>query len=109
MYLIKNAIPFQELSCGHESFKTEIVPAAKLPTIPVLLTEEEQVVRDGAAIIDYFDAANGRPCRPQTPMQRIISGLFDLIGAEGLLRPAMHYRWNFSDENLVLYCWLWLS
>ena len=29
-YLIKNNIPFEEFSCGHESFKAEIVPEAKL-------------------------------------------------------------------------------
>ena len=87
-YLIKNNIPFQEFSCGHESYKAEIVAEAKLATIPVLRTEEGQVIRDGAAIIEYFEAANGRPCLPATPKQQIISGLFDLIGAEGLLRPA---------------------
>ena len=99
-YLIKNGIPFQEFSCGHESFKAEILPEAKLATIPTLRTAEGQVIRDGAAIIEYFEAANGRPCRPKTPRQQIVSGLFDLIGAEGLLRPAMHYRWNFPEENL---------
>ncbi len=99
-YLIKNNIPFQEFSCGHESYKAEIVAEAKLATIPVLRTEEGQVIRDGAAIIEYFEAANDRPCLPATPKQQIISGLFDLIGAEGLLRPAMHYRWNFPEENL---------
>ncbi|MCP3990061.1 MAG: glutathione S-transferase domain-containing protein, partial [Actinomycetia bacterium] len=26
---------------------------------------------------------------------------FELFGGEGLLRPAMHYRWNFDDENLA--------
>ncbi len=99
-YLIKNGIPFQEFSCGHESFKAEILPEAKLATIPTLRTAEGQVIRDGAAIIEYFEAANGRPCRPKTPRQQIVSGLFDLTGAEGLLRPAMHYRWNFPEENL---------
>ena len=99
-YLIKNNIPFQEFSCGVESFKTEILPLAKLATIPALRTPEGQVIRDGGAIIEYFESATGRPCRPLTPRQQIISGLFDLIGAEGLLRPAMHYRWNFPEENL---------
>ena len=99
-YLIKNLIPFQELSCGHESFKADIVPKAKLPTIPVLLTPKGEVIRDGAAIIEYFEKTNGRACQPKSAKQKIVSGLFDLIGTEGLLRPAMHYRWSFPEENL---------
>ena len=100
-YLIKNGISFKEISCGHESFKAEILPEAKLATIPVLRTQQGQVIRDGAAIIEYFEAANGRPCKPTTAKQQVVSGLFDLIGTEGLLRPAMHYRWNFPEENLT--------
>jgi len=57
------------------------------------------VIRDGAAIIDHFESKNGNRFSPTTPKQRILSRLFDVIGAEGLLRPAMHYRWNFDDYN----------
>jgi glutathione S-transferase len=100
-YLIKHEIPFQELSTGHESFKAEVLPKGKLPTIPTLVTPEGEVIRDGAAIIEHFEAVNGRPSRPAGPKQRIISALFDVIGTDGLLRPAMHYRWNFPDDNLA--------
>jgi len=99
-YLIKHGIPFQELSTGHESFKAEVLPLGKLPTIPTLVTPSGDVIRDGAAIIDHFEAATGRPCQPPGPRQRIISALFDVIGTDGLLRPAMHYRWNFPEDNL---------
>jgi glutathione S-transferase len=99
-YLIKSGIPFRELSTGHESFKADILPKAKLPTIPTLLTPTGEVIRDGAAIIEHFEAANGRPYRPPTPRQNIVSLLFDMIGTDGLLRPAMHYRWNYPEENL---------
>jgi glutathione S-transferase len=99
-YLIKQGIPFRELSTGHESFKAEVLPQGKLPTIPTLVTPEGEVIRDGAAIIEHFEAANGRPCRPPGPRQQIISALFDVIGTDGLLRPAMHYRWNFPGDNL---------
>lgn len=100
-YLIKQGIAFRELSTGHESFKAEVLPKGKLPTIPTLLTPAGEVIRDGAAIIEHFEAAAGRPCRPVGPRQQIISALFDVIGTDGLLRPAMHYRWNFPDENLA--------
>ena len=99
-YLIKQGIPFQELSTGHESFKAEVLPRGKLATIPTLVTPEGEVIRDGAAIIEHFEEANGRPSRPPGPRQQIVSALFDVIGTDGLLRPAMHYRWNFPEENL---------
>ena len=100
-YLIKHQIPFQELSTGHESFKADVLPKGKLATIPTLVTPEGEVIRDGAAIIEYFEAANDRPSRPTGPKQSIISALFDVIGTDGLLRPAMHYRWNFPEDNLA--------
>ncbi len=99
-YLIKNRIPYRELSTGHESFKADILPRGKLPTIPTLLTPTGEVIRDGAAIIEHFESRNGRPCRPLTPRQQVVSALFDIVGVEGLMRPAMHYRWNFPEENL---------
>jgi hypothetical protein len=39
-YLIKNGVPFREMSTGHESFKADILPKGKLPTIPTLLTSQ---------------------------------------------------------------------
>ncbi|MFK7977566.1 MAG: glutathione S-transferase N-terminal domain-containing protein [Halioglobus sp.] len=99
-YLIKQGIAFQEYSTGHESFKADILPKGKLPTIPTLMTPQGEVIRDGAAIIEHFEAANGRPCQPAGPRQQFLSALFDVVGTDGLLRPAMHYRWNFPDDNL---------
>jgi glutathione S-transferase len=100
-YLIKNGIPFEERSTGHESFKAEVLPQGKLPTIPTLVTADGAVIRDGGAIIEHFEIANGRACQPAGPRQQVISALFDVIGTDGLLRPAMHYRWNFPDDNLA--------
>ncbi len=98
-YLIKSGTPFRELSSGHESFKAEVLPESKLATIPVLVTPEGEVIRDGGAIIEHFEKGNLRPFQPSSPKQQIMSTLFDLIGTSGLLRPAMHYRWNFPEEN----------
>ena len=36
-----------------------------------------------------------------SPRQQVVSALFDVIGTDGLLRPAMHYRWNFPQDNLA--------
>ena len=99
-YLIKAGIPYREAPPSDPRFQSEIVAKAGgklgLPTIEL---PDGSVIRDGALIIDHFEAASGHAFSPVTPKQRFFSRLFDAIGAEGLLRPAMHYRWNFDEEN----------
>jgi len=68
-------------------------------SIPTVETTTGDVIRDGTAIIDHYEAETANRFSPESPKQRILSKLFDVIGAEGLLRPAMHYRWNFPQEN----------
>ncbi|MEM7688551.1 MAG: glutathione S-transferase N-terminal domain-containing protein [Pseudomonadota bacterium] len=100
-YLIKAGIPYRELSPSDPHFQNEVIAKAGgklgLPTVEL---PDGTVIRDGAAIIDQFEGAGGHAFSPTTPKQRFFSRLFDAIGAEGLLRPAMHYRWNFEAENL---------
>ena len=98
-YLIKSGTVFRELSSGHKSFKSEVLPESKLATIPVLVTPAGEVIRDGGAIIEHFENASSRPFQPSSPKHQIVSTVFDLIGTSGLLRPAMHYRWNYPEEN----------
>ena len=47
----------------------------------------------------HFEATGGHAFSPKSPKQRILSRLFDVIGSDGLLRPALHYRWSFPEEN----------
>ena len=100
-YLIKAGIPYREAPPSDPRFASEIVAKAGgrlgLPTVELA---DGTVIRDGASIIDHFEAQSGHTFSPTTPKQRFFSRLFDAIGAEGLLRPAMHYRWNFEAENL---------
>ncbi len=100
-YLIKAGIDYRERAFNTRHFRDNVLPkAGGRQSLPTIEMEDGTVVRDGAAIIDYFEAQNGHAFSPQTPKQRVLSRLFDVIGAEGLLRPAMHYRWNFDDLNL---------
>jgi glutathione S-transferase len=99
-YLIKAAIPYREQNMGSQHYGRDVLPkAGGRPGMPTIETTNGDVIRDSAAIIDHFEAETGHPFSPLTPKQRFISRLFDTIGAEGLLRPAMHYRWNFPEEN----------
>ncbi|MEO1027796.1 MAG: glutathione S-transferase family protein [Pseudomonadota bacterium] len=100
-YLIKAGIPYREQPPNTARYKNHVLPnAGGRRGIPVIELDGGDVIRDGAAIIDHFEAASGHTFSPATPKQRFFSRLFDAIGAEGLLRPAMHYRWNFDEDNL---------
>lgn len=99
-YLIKAGIPYHESVPTSAHYNEVVLPkAGGRRGIPTLETETGEVIRDGATIVDHYEARSDHGFSPQTPKQNIVSLLFDVIGAEGLLRPAMHYRWNFPDQN----------
>ena len=101
-YLIKQHIDFDDISPADPHYDAVIRPALGRWIIPVMETPEQEIVQDGTEIIDWFE--NRQPTRlpayPQTPRQLISSLIMEFFGGEGLLRPAMHYRWNFDDDNL---------
>lgn len=101
-YLIKSGENYREQTPTTRYFLDDIVPrAGGRSGMPTLETADGEVIRDGAAIIDHFEALNSRRFTPTGARQNVISLLFDVIGAEGLMRPAMHYRWNFPEANLA--------
>ena len=97
-YLIKAGIPYREISPGNAHYREQVLPKAGGATMPTIELADGAVVRDGTRIIDHFEAGESR-FAPQSPCQSVVSLLFDVIGSEGLLRPAMHYRWNFPEAN----------
>lgn len=99
-YLIKQRIAFEEAIPADPAWP-EITRQIGRWIIPVLQLPDGAIVQDGVAIIDHFEARGvPLPADADTPVHRAIGYLFELFGGEGLLRPAMHYRWNFDAENL---------
>lgn len=99
-YLIKEGIDYREEPHASDHFYDVVLPkAGGRRGIPTIEFPDGNVIRDGVAIIDHFEAQNGEKYSPETPKQRIVSSILDAIGAEGLLRACMHYRWNFDQEN----------
>ena len=101
-YLIKAGLAYREVTPITSNYRNNIVPrAGGRQGIPTIETVEGDIIRDGVAIVDHFEKNSSHLFSPNTPRQKILSLLFDVIGAEGLLRPAMHYRWNFPEQNLA--------
>ena len=104
-YLRRQGIDFTEVSPGSARYLDEIVPRIGRWIIPVMETPDGEIVQDGADIIDHFEKGPGQALRsfdayPADPTLLAIAHVFEVFGGEGLLRPAMHYRWNFDDDHL---------
>jgi len=101
-YLRKHRIDFVERAPGDPRYDEQVVPAIGRWIIPVLETPDGALVQDTVDIIDHLDAQlpPDRSAYPATPVHRAVAHLLELFGGEGLLRPAMHYRWDFDDTNV---------
>lgn len=101
-YLIKQGIAFEDISPADPVFQNTVQPALGRWIIPVMTTPDNEIVQDGTDIIDWFES-RGRAknsAYPKTPRHLVSSLIMEMFGGEGLLRPAMHYRWNFDEDNL---------
>jgi len=101
-YLRTHRMGYVERAPGDARYTDEVVPAIGRWIIPVLQTPEGTIVQDTVDIIDLLDAGEApeRSAHPATPVHRAVAHLLELFGGEGLLRPAMHYRWDFDDTNV---------
>ena len=70
--------------------------------LPILITDEDETLQDTSFIIAELEKRHPTPAMiPDTPRQKLAALLFELFGDEAMLPPAMHYRWQVGDDNLV--------
>ncbi|NNE56490.1 MAG: glutathione S-transferase [Hellea sp.] len=102
-YMRRNRIPVTERGAGHSEFMTRIYSHMQRFIMPVIESPEGDIIQDGTDILEYLErrGLGHEPLFPEDPVTKAVSLLFQLFGNEGLLRPAMHYRWNFDDDNLA--------
>jgi len=100
-YLRKQGIAFNEVMPGSKQYAEDIFPHTKRGIVPVVQLPDGTVVQDTMVIIDHFERAQtGKfSVYPTKPKQRLAALVLDMFGSEGLLKVAMHYRWNFLDYN----------
>lgn len=101
-YLRKQNIDFVEYGPNHPDYGKRIIPHIGRMIIPVIETPDGEIVQDGSDIIHYFETRKlaAVPAYPESSLKQAMSFLFELFGGEGLLRPAMHYRWDYDENNL---------
>ena len=99
-YLVKKGLPFREHYLSHPDFAARILPAIGKSSVPVLETEQGEIVQDSGDIIDLLESRHVAPVvDPVSPLQKLVSLLFDAFGSEYLLPTAMHYRWSYREQQ----------
>ena len=100
-YLIKQGIAFNEIAPVTEHFQSVILPQIGRRIIPVIETSDGTLIQDTTDIIDYFEDRKDvvLSAYPKDTLTKLLSLILELFGDEGLLRPAMHHRWNFPDRT----------
>jgi len=99
-YLIKKGLPFRERYPSDPEFASRILPAVGHFVVPVLETDNGEIIQDSGDIIDFLEQRHAEPLlEPQSPVQQWVSLIFDAFGSEYLLPLAMHYRWSYRAEQ----------
>lgn len=98
-YLRKKKLPFVTRSTAHPGFDAASAQIGR-SVQPLIETPEGEIIQDTTEIIDFLERRHPEPSvYPTGPCQRLVSLLLELYGDEGLIKPAMHYRWNFPEQN----------
>ena len=102
-YLTFKGLPFELIRVTDEIAETVIKPVTGgWRVVPVLQTSAQRVIQDSRVIIDELESDHQtRSICPPGVKQKMVAALFELLGDDWLLFPAMHYRWNFKRHNLA--------
>ena len=101
-YLLKQGIDYVETPPGDPSYTETVVPEIGRWIIPVFRTADGQLIQDTEDIIDHLEGQvpAERSADPSEGVLSVLSRVMSMFGSEGLMRPALHFRWNFDGENM---------
>ncbi len=100
-HLIKQGIDFTEVSPSLPHYNKHILPKLGRRIMPVIEMEDGTIVQDTTDIIDYLQNSGltKTSVYPKDPLENLVALILELFGDEGLIRPAMHYRWSFKERG----------
>lgn len=96
--LRKNRVSFREDFASHPDYRQHVFPAVQNHRVPVVAFPDGALVQDSTEILDAL-AARGLLGPSPTDAIRVVELFIEAYADRALLRPAMHYRWNFRDQN----------
>ena len=99
-YLRKQRWKVHEVSSRRDDFIDLIVPTIGRGIIPVLRFADGTLIQDSLDIIEAGEKASTLlPATPEGGKQELVSRIFFIYGSQALLKPAMHYRWSYYEDQ----------
>lgn len=98
-YLRHSPLLFTEHLPSHPDFGTYIMPEVGRVVLPCLRAPDGRVLQDTTEIIDALEHDYGGHAVTPPGALGVLALMLEVFGDEGLLRPAMHYRWTYRVEN----------
>lgn len=96
--LRKQRVAFRECFASHPDYRERIQPAARNHRVPVVEFPDGAIVQDSAEILDHMAGRGLLGVAPSGAL-RVVELFIEAYADRAMLRPAMHYRWNFRAEN----------
>ena len=93
-------LDYEEIQPTIAVYREVILPRTGMAFIPIVVTPDDETLQDTSVILDELERRHPVPALyPATPVQRIVSLLFELYADEFMVIPAMHYRWSFPESE----------
>ena len=102
-FLRYRGIPHRRVEVGVRTLREVILPATGFIKVPCMQCPDGRWLKDTTPMMAWLDAVHGGPSiYPPDPATRWIAELVEDYADEWLWRPAMHYRWSYTDSHRLL-------
>jgi glutathione S-transferase len=93
-------IPFNKKAPSAYTLANKIKKSAGKQIMPVVFDAQGGVQQDSTLIIDHYEALHPeKPVMPSTAKHSLISRLVEFYADDWLPMAALHYRWNYKENN----------
>jgi glutathione S-transferase len=102
-YLRYKEIPYQRIAMTRQYWSRIVPLETGVAQMPAIELPDGRWITDTTPIIDWMETQCPEPAVvPSDPLQGFVSRLLEDYADEWLWRPALHYRWSYRGDALLL-------
>ncbi|MBI1814034.1 MAG: glutathione S-transferase family protein [Deltaproteobacteria bacterium] len=102
-YLRYKEIPYERIATTRRHWQRIIPKETGVAQMPAVELPDGRWITDTTPIIDWLETQWPEPAViPRDPLQGFVSRLLEDYADEWLWRPALHYRWSYRGDALLL-------